>query len=201
MNRDSSHDTSTSIVTTRKDVKKSQNALYDVEELKNQAERSLEDGAVTENYALDVREACQLLNNALATEIVCVLRYRHHQIIAKGINYLDIADEFKEHAENEEKHMLLLAERVNQLGGDPDFNPATILQRSVSEYGEGRDLVSLIREDLVAERVVIDVYRKMIEWFGLSDPTTRRILEKILGDEEEHASDLADLLASIPTSH
>jgi bacterioferritin len=175
--------------------------LYDARELKQQAEKSLEDGAVTENYALDVQQACQLLNEALATEIVCVLRYRHHQIIARGINYLDIADEFREHAENEEKHMLMLAERINQLGGDPDFNPATIMQRSVAEYGTGRDLVSLIRENLVSERIVIDVYRKMIEWFGLADPTTRRVLEKILGDEEEHANELAELLAATPSSH
>jgi len=202
MNRSSTHNSqNTSQNPPVKMNREVDHPLYDVEKIRSQAESSLQEGAVTENYALDIQQACQFLNEALATEIVCVLRYRHHQIIAKGINYIDIADEFREHAENEERHMLMLAERINQLGGNPDFNPATVLQRAVSDYGSGKDLVSLIREDLVAERIVIDVYRKMIEWFGLADPTTRRILEKILADEEEHANELADLLAATPRSH
>ena len=178
----------------------SENELYDIDQIKAQARRSIEEGAVTENYPLDLKEACRLLNGALATEIVCVLRYRHHQIVAKGINFLDISKEFAEHAESEEEHMLMLAERINQLGGDPDFNPATIMERTVSEYGvaNGDDLFEMIKDDLVAERVVIDVYRKLIQWFGIQDPTTRRLLEKILADEEEHADELADLLASQP---
>lgn len=175
-------------------------SLYNIDKIKEQARRSVEEGAVTKNYPLDVEEACRLLNEALATEIVCVMRYRHHQIVAKGINYIDISAEFAEHAASEEQHAMMLAERIDQLGGDPDFNPDTIMQRSVSDYGyqKGDDLVAMIEEDLIAERVVIDVYRKLIQWFGTEDSTTRRMLEKILEDEEEHANDLADLLAKQP---
>lgn len=169
--------------------------LYDLDEIKQFAARSVSDGAVTKNYPLDVKQACELLNEALAAEILCVLRYRHHQVIAKGINFLDIADEFREHAENEELHMMRLAERINQLGGDPDFNPRSVADKAVTDYGEGRELRALIKEDLVAERIVIDVYRKMIAWFAQGDSTTRRLLEEILADEEEHANEWADLLA------
>ncbi len=170
-------------------------ALYDIDEIKHQASRSVADGAVTKNYPLDVKQACVLLNEALATEILCVLRYRHHQVIAKGINFLDISNEFREHAENEELHMMMLADRINQLGGNPDFNPLSVAHTAVTEYGEGRDLRGLIKEDLIAERIVIDVYREMIAWFGQGDSTTRCMLEKILADEEEHANEMADLLA------
>ncbi|MES2216980.1 MAG: ferritin-like domain-containing protein [Pseudomonadota bacterium] len=168
---------------------------YDVEEIKKEAKRSLQEGAVTEDYSLDIKQACLMLNEALATEILCVLRYRHHQIVAKSIDFPQVAAEFKEHAEEEEKHMLMIAERINQLGGNPDFNPATILARSATDYGKGESLVDMIKEDLIAERIVISVYRKMIEWFGNDDPTTRRMLEQILEDEEDHADELADLLA------
>lgn len=170
---------------------------YDIDQIRSQARRSIQGGAVTSNYPLDVEEACRLLNEALATEIVCVMRYRHHQIIAKGINFIDISAEFAEHAESETKHMMMLAERINQLGGDPELNPDTVMERSVCDYGAqmGDDLIGMIEDDLVAERIVIDVYRKLIQWFGSDDPTTRRLLEKILEDEEEHANDLADLLA------
>ncbi|MBO9666005.1 MAG: ferritin-like domain-containing protein [Bdellovibrio sp.] len=171
-------------------------SLYNVDQIRRQASKSLLEGALTENYPLDVEKACALLNEALATEILCVLRYRHHQVIAKGISSSDIAKEFAEHAANEEEHMIMIAERINQLGGDPDMNPATVASRAVTEYGHGKDLVTLIREDLVAERIVIDVYRKLVGWFGLEDPTTRRMLEKILKDEEEHANELADLLVA-----
>lgn len=166
----------------------------DIQEIRNQAKKSLELGAVTKDYPLDINEACRLLNDALATEILCVLRYRHHQIIAKGIDYIQVSDEFREHAEQEEQHMLMIAERISQLGGDPDFNPSTINKRSVTEYGSGKSLKDMIEEDLVAERIVISVYRKMIEWFN-ADTTTRIMLEEILKDEEEHANDLADLLS------
>lgn len=172
-------------------------ALYNINEIRNQARHSINEGAVTENYPLDVQEACRLLNEALASEILCVLRYRHHQIIAKGINFLEVAAEFKEHADNEEMHMMMIAERINQLGGNPNFNPEGLTERATTEYGaSSRDLISLIKDDLIAERVVIDVYRRVIEWFGTNDPTSRRMLESILADEEEHANDLADLLAS-----
>lgn len=172
-------------------------SVFNIDEIRRDAEKSLEQGAITNDYPLDVKRACQILNEALASEILCVLRYRHHQVIARGINSPQVAAEFKEHAENEEEHMMQIAERITQLGGDPDMNPATIAQRSATEYGgSGNDLVSLIREDLVAERIAIEVYRQMVEWFS-ADTTTRRMLEKILADEEEHANDLADLLESV----
>lgn len=167
---------------------------YNLEEIKKQAKKSISDGSVTEDYPLDINEACKLLNAALATEIMCVLRYRHHQIIAKGIDKPQVAAEFDEHALDEERHMMMIAERINQLGGDPDFNPGTVPQRTATEYGTGRDLLKLIEEDLIAERIAIMVYRKLIEWFGTDDPTTRRMLEEILADEEDHADDLSDLL-------
>lgn len=167
---------------------------YDINLIRNAAKKSLGDGAITADYPLDLDLACKLLNDALATEILCVLRYRHHQIIAKGIDYIQVAAEFEEHALEEEQHMLMIAERIDQLGGDPDFNPATIMQRTATEFGIGKDLETLIKEDLVAERIAIMVYRKLIDWFGQKDPTTRRMLEVILGQEEEHANDLADLL-------
>lgn len=176
--------------------KKSSPLSFDLENIKKQAKRSIKDGAVTQDYPLDIKEACRLLNSALATEILCVLRYRHHQIIAKGIDRPQVADEFKEHADDEEKHMMMIAERINQLGGNPDFNPNTVQNRTVTEYGSSNDLVGMIKEDLIAERTVIMIYRKMIEWFGTHDPTTRRMLEKILKDEEDHADDLSDLLSS-----
>lgn len=169
---------------------------YNIEKIRAEAKQSIDSGAVTKDYPLDIEQACQLLNEALATEILCVLRYRHHEIIAKGIDYPQVAAEFKEHAEQEEQHMLMIAERINQLGGDPDFNPETIIQRSATEYGKGKSLEAMIQEDLIAERIVISVYRQMITWFGDADPTTRRMLENILEDEEEHADELATLLSS-----
>ena len=169
---------------------------YNLDEIKSQARQSIEQGAVTKDYPLNLEQACKLLNDALATEIMCVLRYRHHQVIAKGIDSPQVAAEFEEHAKNEEEHMMWIAERINQLGGDPDFNPASIPQRTATEFGTGRDLLKLIEEDLVAERIAIMVYRRLIEWFGAADPTTRRMLEKILKDEEEHAEDLSDFLIS-----
>lgn len=171
-------------------------SVFNVDEIRKDAQRSLECGAVTHDYPLDVERACQILNEALASEILCVLRYRHHQIVAKGINFPQVAAEFKKHAMNEEEHMLLLAERIDQLGGDPDMNPATVAMRSATEYGSSGDLVTMIREDLVAERIAIEVYRQMVDWFA-SDTTTRRLLERILADEEEHATDLADLLVTV----
>ncbi len=168
--------------------------LYDLDEIKKQAKKSIHEGSVTEDYPLDIEEACRYLNEALATEIMCVLRYRHHQIIAKGIDKPQVAAEFAEHAMDEERHMMMLAERINQLGGNPDLNPSTVSQRTATEYSKGTDLLQLIEENLVAERIAIMVYRKLINWFGPHDPTTRRMLEEILQDEEEHADDLSDLL-------
>jgi bacterioferritin len=174
--------------------------LYNVDELRKTARQSVEEGPITKDYSLDRQEACQLLNEALASEILCVLRYRHHQIIAKGIDYPQVAEEFAEHAANEHEHMMMIAERIDQLGGDPDFNPTTIANRSATEYGSSGSevqLTELIKEDLVAERIVIEIYRKLISYFGNADPTSRRMFEEILEDEEEHANDLADLLAVV----
>jgi bacterioferritin len=170
---------------------------YDIEEARRQAGQSIKDGAVTTGYSLDLTRALKLLNEALATEIVCVLRYRHHQVVAKGIDFPQVAAEFAEHAEAEQKHAMAIAERIDQLGGNPDFNPATIAPRAVTQYGRTTVLLEMIREDLVAERLVIEIYRRMIGWFGNDDPTTRRMLEEILADEERHANDLASLLARI----
>ncbi|MDR3477663.1 MAG: ferritin-like domain-containing protein [Gammaproteobacteria bacterium] len=169
---------------------------YSLSEIRKLAQQSLEDGAVTKDYPLDLEKAYKLLNNALATEIMCVMRYRHHQIIAKGIDRPQVAAEFKEHGDDEQRHMMMIAERINQLGGNPDFNPGTVMERTATEYGKGDNLLKLIEEDLIAERIAIMVYREMIEWFGTGDPTTRRMLESILKDEEDHADDLSDLLRS-----
>lgn len=177
------------------EVKEKPPLKLNAKQLNTEAKKHLKEGAVTEDYNLNIKDACAILNSALASEILCVLRYRHHQIIAKGLNNPQVVAEFKEHAADEEKHMMMLAERINQLGGNPDFNPLTIKDRTVTEYGVDQgSLKDLITADLVAERVVISVYRKFIEWFGEDDPTTRIMLEKILKDEEDHANDLSDLL-------
>lgn len=168
--------------------------VKDVEDLRHRAEQKMEDGAVTQSYKGDVNKAIEILNEALATEIVCVLRYMHHYFMATGVHGRGVADEFKEHADAEREHADMLAERIQQLGGKPDFNPKNLLQRSVSQYVEGETLADMIREDLIAERIVIEVYQDMIRYFGNNDPTTRVILEKLLHDEEEHADDLSDLL-------
>jgi len=169
---------------------------YNLKKIQAEARCSLENAAITTDYPLNIEKACELLNEALATEIMCVLRYRHHQIIAKGITSPEIAEIFMEHAVEEENHMLMIAERINQLGGDPDFNPATVNARTATAYDSGKELLALIREDLIAERIVISIYRRLIEWFD-KDSTTRRMLESILEDEEEHADELGELLATV----
>lgn len=168
--------------------------VKDVEDLRRRAEEKMEEGAVTQSYQGDVEKAIEILNEALATEIVCVLRYMHHYFMATGVHGKGVADEFKEHADAEREHADMLAERIQQLGGKPDFNPKALLQRSVTQYVEGETLADMIREDLIAERIVIEVYQGMIRYFGNNDPTTRVILEKLLHDEEDHADDLSDLL-------
>jgi bacterioferritin len=174
---------------------KNNNPLHNLDKIKRQAEKSIKDGAVTQDYPLDLKQVYKILNDALATEIMCVMRYRHHQVIAQGIDKPQVAAEFEEHADDEERHMMMIAQRINQLGGNPDFNPATVMQRTATKYGsQDTDLAQLIKEDLVAERIAIMVYRQLIEWFGTHDPTTRRMLEEILKDEEEHANDLSDLI-------
>jgi bacterioferritin len=168
--------------------------LYDVGAVRREAQQSIEDGAVTKDYPLDLARTHALLNEALATEILCVLRYRHHEIVATGIDFPQVAAEFAEHAAAEQRHMMAIAERIDQLGGDPDFDPASVARRSTTEYGKASTLVDMIKEDLVAERVVIEIYRRLVGYFGNADPTTRRLVEQILADEEEHANDLASLL-------
>jgi bacterioferritin len=170
------------------------NFVKDVEEIRRRASEKIEEGAVTPGYKGDVEKTISILNDALATEIVCVLRYQHHYFMATGVHGKGVADEFKEHADAEREHADLIAERIQQLGGKPDFNPKSLLERSVSQYVEGETLADMIKEDLIAERIVIDVYQEMIRYFGNNDPTTRKMVEGILADEEEHASDLADLL-------
>ena len=171
--------------------------LFDVERVRRDAEDSILNGAVTADYPLDLGRTYELLNQALAGEILCVLRYRHHQVIAKGINFPQVAAQFEEHANDEHEHMMAIAERIDQLGGDPDFRPSTVATRSSTEFGDSKALSEMIKEDLVAERVVIEIYRKIIGWFGNDDPTSRRLFEKILADEEDHANDLSDLITGV----
>ena len=169
-------------------------ALTDVSTLRESARRHVEEGAVTERYKGDRAKVVELLNEALATELVCVLRYRHDHYMARGLKARAAAAEFLEHADQEYGHANQLAERIVQLGGEPDFNPDTLAKRSHAEYRLGRTLDEMIRENLVAERIAIDSYREMARYIGDDDPTTRNMLEEILAIEEEHADDLADLL-------
>jgi bacterioferritin len=168
--------------------------VTDVEEIRKRAAQKIEDGAVTNTYQGDVENTISILNDALATEIVCVLRYMHHYFMATGVHAMAVRDEFKEHADAEREHADKIAERIQQLGGKPDFNPASLVQRSASQYAEGKSLSDMIKEDLIAERIVIEVYQQMIRHFADHDSTTRVMIEGILSDEEEHASDLSDLL-------
>jgi len=171
--------------------------LSDIQELRRRARRHIEEGAVTENYRGDRATVIKLLNEALATEIVCVLRYKRHYFMAQGIHAEPIAAEFLQHANEEQGHADQIAERIIQLGGAPNFNPDGLLMRSHSEYVEGHTLIEMIKEDLVAERVAIDSYTEMIRYLGENDITTRRMLESILAVEEEHAEDLASFLADM----
>jgi bacterioferritin len=168
--------------------------LTDVKTLREQARKHVDEGAVTESYGANKEKVLQLLNEALATELVCVLRYRHDYYMARGIHSQAVATEFLEHSTQEMEHADRIAERIVQLGGEPDFNPDALTGRSHAEYRIGRTLQDAIKENLVAERIAIDSYREMVQYIGDSDPTTRRMLEDILAVEEEHADDLADLL-------
>lgn len=171
--------------------------LTDVQTIRQRARAHIEQGAVTEGYRADRETVIKLLNEALATEIVCVLRYKRHFYMASGINAQAVAQEFLQHASEEQAHADQIAGRIVQLGGAPDFSPEGLLTRSHAEYVEGKDLLDMIREDLVAERIAIDSYREMIAYLGTNDPTSRRMLEGILAMEEEHADDLASLLAEL----
>lgn len=168
--------------------------LTDIETIRKRARQHIEQGAVTAGYKGDRETVIKLLNEALATEIVCVLRYKYHYYMASGIHAQSVAAEFLEHAKEEQEHADSIAERIVQLGGAPNFSPEGILTRSHAEYVEGDDLVDMIKEDLVAERIAIDSYREMITYLGDNDPTSRRLMESILAMEEEHAEDLSSLL-------
>lgn len=171
--------------------------LTDIKTLRERARKHIEDGAITEGYKGDRETAIKILNEALATEIVCVLRYKRHYFTASGIHAEGVAAEFLQHANEEQGHADQIARRIVQLNGAPDFNPAGLVTRSHAEYVEGDTLIDMIKEDLVAERIAIDSYREMITYFGNDDPTSRRLMEEILAVEEEHADDLVSLLEEL----
>src|ERR671915_813025 len=168
--------------------------LTDIKTLRERARKHIEQGAVTEGYTADRETVIKILNEALATEIVCVLRYKRHYFMATGIHAEGVAAEFLEHANDEQGHADQIAQRIVQLQGEPNFNPEGLLMRSHAEYVEGTTLTDMIKEDLVAERIAIDSYREIIAYLGDDDPTSRRLMEQILAVEEEHADDLANLL-------
>ena len=171
--------------------------LSDIETLRKRAREHIAEGAVTPGYHADRNVVVKLLNEALATEIICVLRYKRHYFMAQGIHAESVAAEFQEHAADEQQHADQIAERITQLGGAPDFSPEGLATRSHAEYVEGDSLEDMIREDLVAERIAIDSYREMVEYLGTNDITSRRLMEEILAKEEEHADDMARLLENI----
>lgn len=171
--------------------------LTDVQTLRQRARRNIEEGAVTEGYHADRKTVLRLLNESLATELVCYLRYKRHYFMATGLKASVAAAEFLEHATQELQHADQLAERIMQLGGEPDFNPQGLTERSHAEYVAGANLREMITENLVAERIAIDSYREIVVYLGDDDPTTRRLFEEILAQEEEHADDMADLLQDL----
>jgi bacterioferritin len=171
--------------------------VSDLEAIRRKARQHIETGAVTDNYRADRETVVRILNEALATELVCVLRYKRHHYMASGIHAQAVAEEFLEHAQEEQEHADNIAERITQLDGEPDFNPETLTKRSHSQYVEGTSLIDMIKEDLVAERIAIDSYSDIIRYLGDKDPTSRRVMEKILAKEEEHAEDMKTLIQSI----
>jgi len=170
--------------------------VADIEGIRQRARQQLGDGAVTNNYGGKVEDAIALLNHAVATEIVCVLRYKFHAVCAAGLASEAVKEEFAQHAREEVEHLDLLAARINQHGGKPDLNPDGIVGRAAPEYIEGDNLVDMIKENLIAERIAIETYREMVRYFGDKDPTTRIVLERILAQEEEHGNDMHDLLVN-----
>jgi bacterioferritin len=171
--------------------------VADVEEIRRRAREHMEHGAVTEGYRADRETVIRVLNEVLATELVCVLRYKRHYYMAAGIHAQGVADEFLQHANEEQGHADLVAERITQLGGEPNFSPDGLATRSHSQYVEGKSLVDMIREDLVAERIAIESYSEIIRYLGNDDPTSRVMIERILAVEEEHADDLKRLLETV----
>lgn len=171
--------------------------VTDIQELRRRAQEHMEMGAVTAGYRADRETVIRILNEVLATEIVCVLRYKRHYYMATGIHAQAVAEEFLEHAREEQEHADVAAERITQLGGEPDFNPAILAGRSHSQYVEGTSLLDMVREDLIAERIAVDSYREIIKYLGDDDITTRKAMEKIMGKEEEHADDMKKLLDTL----
>ncbi len=171
--------------------------LKNIEEIRARARQQIASGAVTKDYKLDRAQAISILNEALATELVCVLRYKFHYFMATGIHSAGVAAEFLKHAQEEQEHADRIAKRIKQLGGKPEMNPAVIAKASHSDYQEGTSLADMIREDLVAERIAIETYREIVTYFGEQDPTSRLMIEEILTKEEEHAEELADLLFAV----
>lgn len=171
--------------------------LSDIQELRRRARMHIEDGAVTSSYSADLPKVIAVMNEALATELVCVLRYKRHFFMATGIHATAVAAEFQEHAADEQGHADRIAERITQLGGAPNFNPEGLASRSHSQYIEGESLVDMIKEDLVAERIAIESYGEIVRFLGDRDITSRRLMEEILANEEEHADDLKNLLETL----
>jgi bacterioferritin len=171
--------------------------ITQIQEIRERARKQITEGAVTGDYQLDRKQVISILNEALATELVCVLRYKFHYFMASGIHSQAVKQEFLEHAGEEQVHADQLAERIKQLGGKPQMNPAILTSKSHSEYKEGTSLADMIREDLIAERIAIESYREIIQFLGEKDPTSKRMMEEILAKEEEHADDMADLLFAV----
>jgi len=169
--------------------------VSDIKKIQERARKQIEQGAVTQNYQADAKQVCKVLNEALATELVCVLRYKAHYFAAQGINSEGVKAEFLQHANDEQQHADQISERITQLNGDPDLNPAGLDTRSHSQYETSDDLAAMIKEDLVAERIAIETYGDIVRWLGEKDPTSRRLMESILEKEEEHANDMRDLLS------
>jgi bacterioferritin len=184
-------------MTTNPAQAKNQPFVSDIQELRRRAREHMEQGAVTSAYKADRETVIRILNEVLATEIVCVLRYKRHYYMATGIHAQAVAAEFLEHANEEQSHADIAAERITQLGGEPNFNPEGLSTRSHSQYAEGKSLLDMVREDLVAERIAVESYSEIIRYLGDDDPTTRREMEKILGKEEEHADDMKKLLENL----
>ena len=172
--------------------------VSDIQKIRNRARAEIAKGAITQGYKADREQVVKVLNEVLATELVCVLRYKRHYYTVEGLYSDSIRAEFLEHANEEQQHADWVAARIVQLNGEPDFQPASLASRSHSQYSEGDDAVSMIEEDLVAERIAIETYMEIIRWLGDGDPTTRRMIEEILEKEEEHAEDLSTLLARLP---
>lgn len=169
----------------------------DVKKIRERARQHIEAGAVTEGYKADREQVTKVLNDVLATEIVCVLRYKRHYYMAQGISSDSVKEEFLQHAKEEQQHADWVAERITQIGGEPNFNPEGLATRSHSEYKPGESLTDMIKEDLVAERIAIQSYSEIVRWLGSDDPTSRVLIEQILKMEEEHANDMSDLLAKM----